>query len=80
MNLSGNGAPCARKRSEMWGWMRAWLQGAAISDDPEPLPELAMPSFGHNARGEIQLKRIDDTRKLGLSSPDCADAPALTFA
>jgi len=80
---SGDGVETVRyanKRAEMWGFMREWLRGGAIVDDRQLIEELATPMYGYNARNEIQLERKEDIKKRGKSSPDMADALALTFA
>lgn len=69
------------KRAEMWGLMRDWLtQGGALPDDQEILLDLIGPEYGFSASDAIQLERKEDMKKRGLSSPDCGDALALTFA
>ena len=70
----------ANKRAEMWGSLRAWLRGGAIADDQDLHRQLVGPSYGFNARDEIQLERKEDMRRRGIPSPDWADALALTFA
>lgn len=73
-------AKYANKRAEMWGFMRDWLKGGMIPDDPGLRAELVGPEYGFNIRNEIQLEKKEDMKKRGLSSPDVADALALTFA
>jgi hypothetical protein len=69
------------KRAEVWGLMRAWLvAGAEISDDPELETDLTAPEYGFSSKQQIQLERKEDMKKRGLSSPDCGDALAMTFA
>ncbi|MCF1431337.1 MAG: terminase [Shewanella sp.] len=70
------------KRSEMWGRLRNWLSGEVdIPDDPELADELCGLEYGYTAtRFQIQLEKKEDMKGRGLSSPDCADALALTFA
>lgn len=70
----------SNKRAEMWGEMREWLAVGAIPDDPELYDDLTSPEYGLNAKDQIQLERKEDMKKRGLSSPDIADALALTFA
>jgi hypothetical protein len=80
---SGDGVETVRyanKRAEMWGFMKDWLRGGAIIDDRQLVEELSTPMYGYNARNEIQLERKEDIKKRGKSSPDMADALALTFA
>ena len=70
------------KRAEMWGRMKAWLAGDAdIPDDPELADELTGLEYGYTAKKfQIQLEKKEDMKKRGLSSPDNADALAMTFA
>lgn len=70
----------SNKRAEMWGALRAWLDTGAIEDSDELAGQLVGPSYGFNGRDEIQLERKEDMKKRGVSSPDWADALALTFA
>jgi phage terminase large subunit len=77
-------AKTANKRAEMWQRMKDWLmQGAvALPDDPLLEAQLTGLQYKHDHNNAIQLERKDDPRrtKLGLPSPDRADALALTFA
>ncbi|MDR2104542.1 MAG: hypothetical protein LBP51_02175 [Deferribacteraceae bacterium] len=67
------------KRTEMWGDMGEWLKNADIPDDRDLKEELAAPSYTFREE-RILLEKKDDMKKRGLSSPDAADALALTFA
>jgi phage terminase large subunit len=77
-------AKTANKRAEMWQVMKDWLaQGSvAIPDDPKLEAQLTSVLYKYDQNNAIQLERKDDPRrlKLGLPSPDRADALALTFA
>lgn len=74
----------ANKSAEMWGVMRDWLKtGGAIPDDPDLHAQLEGRQYGYvllSGRDAIQLEKKSDMKKRGLSSPDIADALALTFA
>jgi len=73
----------ANQRSEMWGNMREWLAGGVIPYDPDLIADLTGVEYGYvlrEGRDAIQLEKKEDMRKRGLSSPDNADALALTFA
>lgn len=74
------GETYANKRAEIWGSLRKWLATGALPDSDELREQLIGPSYGLNVRDEIQLERKEDMKKRGLSSPDIADALALTFA
>lgn len=71
------------KRAEMWGYMRDWLAGGSIPDDPELASDLVGVEYGYKPfKGidSIILEKKADMKKRGLASPDNADALALTFA
>lgn len=69
------------KRAEMWGFMRDWLKGGAIPDDPELEQQLIGLEYGYAGdEMAIQLERKKDMKKRLGFSPDIADALALTFA
>lgn len=69
------------KRAEMWGNIKDWLkQGGALPEDEEIRDDLIGPEYGFSASDSIQLEKKEDMKKRGLSSPDCGDALALTFA
>lgn len=71
------------KRAEMWGMMKDWLRGGAIPDDPDLAGQLTGLEYGYamlDGKDAIQLEKKKDMKKRGLSSPDRADALALTFA
>lgn len=73
----------ANKRAEMWGAMRDWLAGGMIDADAELRADLTGIEYGYvlrNAKDVIILEKKEDMKKRGLSSPDDADALALTFA
>jgi hypothetical protein len=68
------------KRAELWGSMREWLVAGAIDDHYELVGELGQVEFAFDNRERVLLERKDDMKRRGLSSPDHADALALTFA
>lgn len=68
------------KRAEMWGEMREWLTYGCIEDDAGLIDDLTGPEYGIHLKGQIKLESKDAMKKRGLSSPDDADALALTFA
>ena len=72
----------ADKRSEMWGSMREFLKsGGRIPEKNQKLEfELLAPLFSYDKNNAIQLESKKDMKKRGISSPDIADALALTFA
>jgi len=74
------------RRDEMWGAMKAWLrQSGAIDDDPGLAADLGKPQLiGNGEKVKLEPKDMMKKRlaKAGIdsSSPDDADALALTFA
>jgi hypothetical protein len=73
------------KRAEVWCATRDWLKaGAEIPDDNELDADLTGPTYdlagGKRQHGSIILESKDDMKKRGLSSPDCGDSLAMTFA
>lgn len=76
-----DGRKYANKRAEMWGDMKDWLTYGDIPfSDKELEMDLIGPEYGFNHREQIQLEKKEDMKRRGLSSPDTADALALTFA
>jgi hypothetical protein len=76
-----DGEAVANKAAEQWAQMRSWLKtGGAIDDDSDLRGQLEGREYGYNQHNEIVLEKKDDMKKRGLSSPDRADALALTFA
>lgn len=71
----------ANMRAQMWGNMRAAIQdGIRLPDDDDLKTDLTSVEYGYNVRNDLQLERKEDMKKRGLSSPDRADALALTYA
>lgn len=71
----------SRKREEMWGRMKLWLgDGGTIPNDSGLIEDLTGPEYDILPGGQVKLESKKDMKKRGLSSPDAADALALTFA
>jgi hypothetical protein len=71
----------ANMRAQMWGNLRDAIKaGVRLPDDEDLKADLTGVEYGYNIRNEIQLERKEDMKKRGLSSPDMADALALTYA
>jgi hypothetical protein len=73
----------ANKVAEMWGSMRDWLKTGCIPDDPALHAQLTNRRYAYitqSGRDVIALEPKEEMKKRGLSSPDRADALALTFA
>lgn len=69
------------KRAEMWGLMKEWLKnGGQIPNDPVLASDLIGPEYQIRPDGKILLESKEDMKKRGLSSPNRADALALSFA
>lgn len=52
----------------------------AIANDQELLDDLTGPEYGFTSTEQVQLERKADMKARGLSSPDIADALAITMA
>lgn len=70
----------ANKRAEIWGRAKEWLKVGAIEKDEALATDLTNVDYSFNVRDQIQLERKESMKARGLSSPDDADALALTFA
>jgi hypothetical protein len=70
----------ANKRAEMWGAIRGWLEYGCLPADELLRAELITPLYGYDAQNRILLESKDSIRGRGASSPNIADALALTFA
>lgn len=78
---ANDGAAYFNRRAEVWGSMRDWLMaGAEIPDDAELADDLTGPEYGFSPKQQIQLEKKEDMKSRGLSSPDCGDMLAMTFA
>ena len=78
---ANDGSAFFNKRAEVWGSLREWLMaGAEIPDDAELADDLTGPEYGFSSKQQIQLEKKEDMKKRGLSSPDCGDMLAMTFA
>lgn len=71
----------SNKRTELWARLRDWLEFGCIDSDSDLLEDLAGPQFDFKGPSDkIRLEPKEDMKARGLSSPDDADALALTFA
>ena len=67
-------------RAQMWGNMRDALRdGVRLPDSDDLRVDLTGLEYGYNLRNDIQLEKKEDAKKRGLTSPDLADALALTY-
>lgn len=72
---------CLNKRAEMWLGIRDWLKaGGAIPKDPTLHAELTSCETVSRLDGKIQIEAKKDMKARGLTSPNRADALALSFA
>lgn len=70
----------ADHRTELWGRMRDWLAGAMIDPDQDLIDDFCGPEYEFMGREDkIKLESKEKMKKRGLSSPDNADALAVTF-
>lgn len=72
----------ANKRAEMWARMKEWMQREGMIPPEDKLREgIITPGYGHEKKTErLLLESKDSIRARGASSPDDADALAMTFA
>ena len=71
----------ANMRAQMWGNLRQALRdGIRLPDDTDLVSDLTGVEYGYNLRNDIQLESKEQMKRRGLSSPDRADALALTYA
>lgn len=76
-----NNEGCLNKRAEMWVAIRDWLKaGGAIPKDPTLHAELTSCETVSRLDGKIQIEAKKDMKARGLTSPNRADALALSFA
>lgn len=70
------------RRDEIWGEMKRWFedQPNAIPDDDALEADLTAPQYTYDSSRRMKLESKEQMRKRGISSPDSADALALTFA
>jgi hypothetical protein len=68
-------------RAYIWGKLRDALETRlAIPDKIRLRSDLESPMFSHDNRDRIKLESKEDMKGRGLSSPDWADALAMTYA
>jgi len=67
--------------AEMWSNLKEALkEGVRLPEDEDLRTDLTSREYGYTASGtKIQLERKEEMKKRGLSSPDLADALALTY-
>lgn len=70
------------RRDELWGDMKDWFcdRPASIEDDDDLAAQLTAVQYSYDSKRRIKLEPKEAMFKRGLSSPDDADALALTFA
>lgn len=70
----------SNKRVEMWDNMKDWLVYGGIDDDQQLFEDLTSLIYEIDHKGRIRLETKEKLKSRGLSSPNEADALALTFA
>lgn len=69
------------RRAEIWGKMREWLlEDGVIPDDKDLGSDLSAPRIKYRANNDWLLESKTEMKARGVSSPDLADALAMTFA
>ena len=70
----------ANMRAQMWYNMREALKaGVRLPNDEDLISDLTGLQYGYTLDNRIKLEAKEDAKKRGLSSPDPADALALTY-
>jgi len=70
----------ADHRTELWSRLREWLSGGMIPADQELVDDLTGPQYKFQGISDrLKLESKEEMKKRGLSSPDNADALAVTF-
>ena len=65
----------------MWDELRQALRGGVeLPDDRELADDLAALEYGYLSDQRLALEKKADLKRRGLSSPDCGDSLALTYA
>jgi hypothetical protein len=68
-------------RAQLWGSLKDWMaNNGDIPDDKELSSQLNSMQYTYNNKMQILLMSKKDIKRMGLPSPDIADAIALTFA
>jgi hypothetical protein len=70
----------ANLRAQLWGEMKEWLPIADIPKDQELRDQLVGINYAYNSKMQIMLETKKEMKRRGITSPDKADALALTFA
>lgn len=68
------------RRAELWYRMREAIQdGMSLPNDPELEADLTIPEYGFDGKQRYALESKDDMKSRGVSSPDAADALAVSY-
>jgi phage terminase large subunit len=68
------------KRAEAYWNMKKWFeQGGIMVADKKMKDQILTIRFKRNIKGKIAIMPKHEMKKLGLQSPDCADALSMTF-
>jgi phage terminase large subunit len=76
-----NSGKFANKRAEMWWGLMEWLRsGGCTPLNDELIGEMSTPTYHFDDHGRLLLEKKAEVKKRTGTSPDLADALALTFA
>lgn len=76
-----DGKKFANKRAEMWWLMMEWVRaGGCTPQLDELIGEMSTPTYKFDEHGRLLLEKKVEVKKRTGTSPDLADALALTFA
>lgn len=75
-----NDSQYADHKTELWSRLKEWLPSGMINDTDDLRDDLCGPEYDFTGREDkLKLESKEKMQKRGLSSPDHADALALTF-
>lgn len=67
-------------RTEIWHRMRKWIrEGGVLPNDADLASELMAPEYDYDDKNLMRLESKKQMKARGLTSPDSADALAITF-
>jgi len=77
-----NRIDCLNKRAQIWKQMKEWMQEGGALDplDKSIGEELASPEYSFDIQSRLKIEGKKEMKARGISSPDFADALALTFS
>jgi len=65
--------------TEMWYYMKEWIQQAQIPNDQDLIGQLSSRKYGVNSKGKCILESKEQMKARGVTSPDRAEGLILTL-